>query len=1366
MSEAAPKQLMLCKALILLLVPALTLATNYIVNTSSDNIATGSGDNGSLPYVIDRINNVTGTATNNISFDTTAIGGPINLNSVNLQVLTKQATLTTTNPVQTQIISGTNTSRLLGTTASLDLTNISLQNGLAQGGSGGNNAGGGGLGAGGGIFISGGSSPGTITLRNSSITGCTARGGTGGNGLITGGNGGAASFGSLTVTTGAGYGGGSGGTGFNGGNVSGGAGGGTGAGGAGGNNGIPGAGGYCGGGGGASNTFNGGNLLAGGGGGNGGGAAGGAGAGAGGGYGVGGSGGTSTGSGAGGGGFGGGGGGALSVVGAGSATNSNYSGGSGAPTSLGTTAAGGGGGGFGAGGGGGGSGSAGGGGSGLGGGIFVGDGATLIINDASGTATDISGNFGQGGGTATSVAPGVFLFKGASIQFTSSVNTPVNFAIQCDPGATGSNKDNGVTVNLNNIATTLTLNNAGTNFQGPFTITRGTLNSVGANLPGSSISTPGTMSLSANSIFNLTSGTFPTNTIITNVGTINLAGAFAPASTSTNTTTGIININTGGSFTQPVTFTYTGTINVNRNGNPFGSAVTGGVGSVLNIGQSGAVTANTTNPISSVTTISVQNSGTSFTVGAAISAVTTFTTAAGTRTTLNSTLSSGTITNPGDIIATVANPITTSGAFSNSGGLYVSNTFSTTSINTFTNNGSVNVYGPNGALGTYNNGAGSTGILNFGRDISGGLFANTNNVTGPVTNTPAIRVYAGTMNTSGSGTISGVNGVAGLTVDASAAATFGASYSGSGPVSNSGIMTISNAFGTGAITNTSTGTLVLSSGANTISSNITNNIGGVLNINSASTTTGAIINNATMHVNAQLSGSSSITNNGALTIGANMVLTGQPLTSTSGTSSVTVSGQRTLTASSYTNSDVHNTTITSAIVYDRLDVTGNVNLDNSFIDVTVPPSLQGSWTIITGTGTFSAVGVFVNLPNTGGGLFSGWGYTVGSNFISVQSVSSSYQDLASGTVNKEIAAVLDQMAAHITNSGQQQLINAINLSATVQQFNNALQQLRPNTNSSTPSIAMQSAIFSKVEQRIASLENAIPTNLTSYTAGDINAHSSMWIGGFGSFGRLSQNNENFGYRARAFGAIVGIDTTMSSGGVFGFGFALSKTIVHEYVNPNCTTSIIGYHALAYGTDVRNNNTFLEWLGTGAITNNDGSRAVHVNGVVMSTTGSYRGYQGSFRLNYGMNFDFFDQIFTVSPLTTTQYTLLYQPDYSEAYSPAALNISPTNYQSVLTIGAGTRLSFPCDDWWLVGTREVRALVTYDAISSNNNVVSSFLVGSSTFSITNTAVPRLAFRTGIDLSFSIFSCLQLQLSFDYELRHKYTDYSASSKLKFLF
>ncbi|SEE58064.1 autotransporter-associated beta strand repeat-containing protein [Rhizobiales bacterium GAS188] len=436
--------LLACAALVAMALPA--SAATFTVTTNAD-----SGF-GSLRQAILGSNAAGGS--NTITF---AVGGTITLAS-ELPVITSGVTIDGT--VNNPIVSGNNSYRVFfidaPSGAAVNIANLTIANGYAQGGNGGG-GGGGGLGAGGAIFAM----SGAVTLTNVGLSGNTAQGGGGNTGAYGGGGG---LGGNGGTGTGFGYAGG---------------GGGIGVGASGGNNAVSGSAGILAGGSGGSGsgTAAGANSGGGGGGSNGGGG--------------GGVNGTNAASGNGGaGGFGGGGGGGGNGTaggngGFGGGGGNVYvkAGGSGGFGGGGAAGIGPGGSGFGGGTGGSSGAAGGGGGAGLGGALFVCTaaidshcGATLTISNGLSNSIDGSANGGGGrGGGGSGVGQGgaMFLTTGAvaNISVSAGAVTTVSSAIQ------GYN-DAGLAVSGGG---TLILSSAQNNFNGLSVSGAGTVISVGTD---------------------------------------------------------------------------------------------------------------------------------------------------------------------------------------------------------------------------------------------------------------------------------------------------------------------------------------------------------------------------------------------------------------------------------------------------------------------------------------------------------------------------------------------------------------------------------------------------------------------------------------------------------------------------------------------------------------------------------------------------------------------------------------------------------------------------------------------------------------------------------------------------------------------
>ncbi|MBI2743449.1 MAG: autotransporter domain-containing protein [Chlamydiales bacterium] len=217
----------------LLAVPCVDAAVTYTVDTNSDDITMGSGNTGSLRYVMKQI--LVSETDPNITINFNAALGTITLTD-DLPILATNAVSSST-PSTITINGNANTidgfdssvpanyqaffitpiysySKPSGVGITVNIDNLSIENCGILGGQGGSGGcgGGGGLGAGAGIFVD---KDATVGVTNTAFTSCTVTGGTGSNGATVAARGSGG---------GGGYGGGGAGSGSNGGGAGGGGG--------------------------------------------------------------------------------------------------------------------------------------------------------------------------------------------------------------------------------------------------------------------------------------------------------------------------------------------------------------------------------------------------------------------------------------------------------------------------------------------------------------------------------------------------------------------------------------------------------------------------------------------------------------------------------------------------------------------------------------------------------------------------------------------------------------------------------------------------------------------------------------------------------------------------------------------------------------------------------------------------------------------------------------------------------------------------------------------------------------------------------------------------------------------------------------
>lgn len=514
------------------------------------------------------------------------------------------------------------------------------------------------------------------------------------------------------------------------------------------------------------------------------------------------------------------------------------------------------------------------------------------------------------------------------------------------------------------------------------------------------------------------------------------------------------------------------------------------------------------------------------------------------------------------------------------------------------------------------------------------------------------------------------------------------------------------------------------------------------------------------------SGSGTLTNNGSLNITQNSVLTNYNV-NTNSSGSVSMSGNKTLNALSYTNSGTQNHSVTNASTYDSLNITGTANLSDCAIQITSNVTEQGvySWALLTSSGltTNGATNLVFSPANS---LFYVWSHSFSGNSLTVNLEKKDFVNFAYAGTNNNVARVLDAMAKNISNTGQDELVGIFESLNSVGDFNSALHQMLPNQNTSQQSIRLVNTIFSRTESRLAALQNKYITghqNSNTYAAGDLGVDGGFWISGFGSTAKQSLDGENAGYSAKTAGLLFGIDYTDSSENVFGISAGKSSSNIEEESNPNFSSKISGYHMVAYASRILENYNFTEYLLSWSLNKNKGTRQINISGNNLTTTYSYYSCQIFGKINLGQHFDL-TECLTLSPLATLQYGFVNKPSYTETGSAAALYVEQSGGKNLVTVGSGVRLSFYSDNWLLVRARELRAIVTYDALSQNQNTTANFVVGSNNFFLTSSQ-SRLALKLGVDFEIQIASRINLQLSYEYETRKKFIDHSGILKFRYV-
>ncbi len=669
----------------------------------------------------------------------------------------------------------------------------------------------------------------------------------------------------------------------------------------------------------------------------------------------------------------------------------------------------------------------------------------------------------------------------------------------------------------------------------------------------------------------------------------------------------------------------------------------------------------------------------------------------------------------------------------------------------------------------------NTGVLN----VNGSVFniaswvnyntiniANTLTGYGPIYNaTGATLTFADNANSSAPITNDGtldINGISAISAD----------------ITNNNRMNITNSLsGAGSIINTSGAILSLNNNA-TVANSIFNQAGGTINaagvcailnnagtvnINNSFSSADVVTNLGTLNVNAAFDTAAAIINSGTCNVASNISMPGQTFTNSG---ILNILGDRTIDADQIISPGVINIGVYDTTSCDYLTATNIVDLRNGAV-INVNSDFIGevdtayAWEVIEAPTILIDDSTVVNL---GSSLVKIWDVDSSPDALDIIYTRLSFASQTTEELHTQIANILDNIQIGDGTHIHGPLLSALASSSTQAALEAALMQLLPNVNAPSNSVAVQDATFTKVETRLTTLRNGIPHVPVGQAYGDITIDTALWAGAFGTVANQKAYSKSYGYNANASGAILGIDHFSDDGDIIGLAFAVSNSNVHEALNLGYTTRTLGYHVIAYGSkDVVTDTLFLEWLLTGIHNENHGVRMVRVNNHTFGVNSSYRTAQGGARLNFGQTTH--NDAWQFSLVEMVSYALLYQPTYNELNSPAALHVNPQRYSNYLTVGGGVRLAIMQDNTWLRGAKELRFMGTYDAITTNQAFTSSFINSPGDFTVTNNA-GRWGFQAGATYTFTFFESLQLQFSYDFELRTKYTENSGEIKLRYLF
>jgi|GEM_PF-1891612 len=543
-------------------------------------------------------------------------------------------------------------------------------------------------------------------------------------------------------------------------------------------------------------------------------------------------------------------------------------------------------------------------------------------------------------------------------------------------------------------------------------------------------------------------------------------------------------------------------------------------------------------------------------------------------------------------------------------------------------------------------------------------------------------------------------------------------------------------------------------------------------------TTGAIalggnlvIANATTAVNvgvAHVATGNVTTNGGALsfTVNSTDITTGGSTSTSAGSGQVTATGALTMTGTekvhvNYVGSLANAGTYTLVATgsgsgaFNLGNETAGKVSDNSFsIDTSVRQATAADVTALRATRLSDLI---VVADRTAGAT-----YAANQNYIQKAGTVGDYTNNA-GIVLGGIAAAGTQ-TGDMVKVIQMLEIDSFGYGNTAANLATQVKRLAPVVNASVTRSALAASGLSlnALGVRMSALRggtqvssnDAVQSGLSS---GDAVINSGVWLKALGSTTSQNKQDAYDGYSAKLSGLAVGADKQVSSDLVLGLALGLTRADVdQEDFRSGDTTRINNTQLMGYGTYDITPALYVEGALSYAGNTYANKRAAAVG---RTATADFNGSQLGARIGLGYGIDLGNKT-KITPMASVDFTRLNQDAYTET-GAGAINLSVAS-QSVnnTRVGLGARLTRDYDAGATTYRPEVSLNWYQDSNAANNDVVSSFVGGGSSFVTPGASSSnRSGVNLGLALTVASNKTTSIQVRYDLDKSSGYTAQTGS-------
>lgn len=660
------------------------------------------------------------------------------------------------------------------------------------------------------------------------------------------------------------------------------------------------------------------------------------------------------------------------------------------------------------------------------------------------------------------------------------------------------------------------------------------------------------------------------------------------------------------------------------------------------------------------------------------------------------------------------------------------------------------------------NQAGGT-ITSHANSIGAGIFVKSSTVTGSIVNSGVISGASGIQITHGL-VVGGITNNAGGTIMGLKGSGAGIGLWNStlsGGITNSGV--ISGASG-----------IHLFIGAKIVGS-IANNAGGVItgltngiHVASGTTITGGITNSGTISggfSSIYLSNSAvvgGVTNSGLLSGG--LYLGGSTNLTNTGTVNIPLGGSG-FVSGNYTQGagGVLNLSVTSPGTFSNFNVVGTANFTGGN---TIALKVDPAGTLVAGdvmhsvitTGTLTAPNGFVVQDNN---LALNFTAAANGSNVDITTAATGLSSIASVMgPNSQLGSVLDNLLTQTGNGTLDPAIEkalfAIGGQGTAQGVVAAVGQLQPLLNGAVSAAMMD--VMGNTNNAVQQRQD-VSRGLSS--GDDMVSNRDFWLKPFGSWANQDNDGTLTGYKSRASGIVVGVDTDKSPGTRLGVAFSYAKADVSSNKGGNQSAQIDSYQLIVYGSTDLKDRYYLDYQADYGWDTTHGKRNIPLAGSVAHSY--YDSWNTHFGLGLGRTFDLADKE-TFTPSVRADYTYFENDGYGESGAGGLNQSVKDNYQDEFVVSLNGKYSKPLN----ATTTLVAELGLGDDLINKRNQITSVFAGAPSAGFTVNGIKSSSWRThgGLGVVMDQSATMQVTVRYDVEARTGFINQTASVKARWAF